>query len=60
MLDEREELLLSVTLARKVVEEANAKQNVFSPFLLRAYRGAKSRKFYSLNTNVQERVEIRL
>jgi len=34
MLDEREELLLSVTLARKVVEEANAKQNVLSMFLL--------------------------
>ena len=43
---EREELLLSVTLARKVVEEANAEQDVLLPFLLKVLPRNGIEKFY--------------
>jgi len=60
MPDEREELLLSVALARKVVEEANAEQDVLLPFLLKVLPRNGIEKFYRLNFNARERVDIRL
>jgi hypothetical protein len=57
---EREELLLSVTLARKVVEEANAEQDVLLPFLLKVLPRNGIEKFYRLNVNAQEGIGIRL
>jgi hypothetical protein len=60
MPDEREELLLSVTLARKVVEEANAEQDVLLPFLLKVLPRNGIEKFYRLNVNAQEGIGIRL
>jgi hypothetical protein len=60
MPDEREELLLSVTLARKVVEEANAEQDVLLPFLLKVLPRNGIEKFYRLNVKAQERIGIRL
>ena len=55
ILDEREELLLSVTLARKVVEEAEAKRKLFFPFLLRVLLRNWIYKLKLLNVNEQEK-----